>query len=208
MLLFLGMAEGGVTSPPCMKPRVPQLLPSIDQATMKMKKALVDSFRGVSSNTMTLVHIRSARECIKHGGHALARYELIQFTNILEQNQHKNNHLGMMATAYDLLLKYVMNLIRPKRPQAWRSINITNKAFASINYMEGGRDILRMIGYSEVTQTSMEFPEDVEEPERERLIIIAAELLMANLEVEQLNAAQQAQPPIQYNIQHHQESIR
>ena len=106
--------------------------------------------------------------------------------------QEREDHLTMMTSAYDLLLKYVINLLKPKRPQVWRSIKTNNTAFrARVDCMEGSRDILKAIGYSEVTQTSMQFPEDVEEPDHERLRTFSAELLMAKLEVEQMNDRQQ-----------------
>ena len=105
--------------------------------------------------------------------------------------QEREDHLTMMTSAYDLLLKYVINLLKPKRPQVWRSIKTNNTAFrARVDCMEGSRD-MKAIGYSEVTQTSMQFPEDVEEQDHERLRTFAVELLMAKLEVEQMNDRQQ-----------------
>ena len=43
------------------------------------------------------------------------------------------------------------------------------------------------MGYTELGGNSLQFPEYVLEPEKPKLYIIAAELLMAKLEVEQLN---------------------
>lgn len=52
--------------------------------------------------------------------------------------------------------------------------------------MVGARDILVQIGYSETSPSAMQFPESVKEPNKEKLHIIAAELLMAKLEAENL----------------------
>ena len=91
----------------------------------------------------------------------------------------------MIAQACDLLLKYVINLLKPKRPQVWRSIKVTNSHFcARVDCMVGARDILVKIGYSESLPTAMQFPDHVKEPDREKLQVIAAELLMAKLEAE------------------------
>ena len=92
----------------------------------------------------------------------------------------------MIAQACDLLLKYVVNLLKPKRPQVWRSIKTTNSHFcARVDCMVGARDILRIIGYSEThTETAMQFPDNVKEPDKEKLHVVAAELLMAKLEAE------------------------
>ena len=50
----------------------------------------------------------------------------------------------------------------------------------------GARDILVQIGYSETSPSAMQFPESVKEPNKEKLHVIAAELLMAKLEAENL----------------------
>ena len=92
----------------------------------------------------------------------------------------------MMTSAYDLLLKYVINLMKPRRPQVWRSIKTNNTAFrARVSCMEGAKEILRTVGYSIVTETAMQFPEHITEPNRTLLEAIAAELLMAKLEVDE-----------------------
>ena len=93
----------------------------------------------------------------------------------------------MIAQAFDLLLKYVINLLKPKRPQVWRSIKTTNSHFcARVDCMVGARLILEKIGYSdkETDPTAMQFPDHVKEPDKEKLHVIAAELLMAKLEAE------------------------
>lgn len=94
----------------------------------------------------------------------------------------------MIAQACDLLLKYVINLLKPKRPQVWRSIKTTNSHFcARVDCMVGARDILAKIGYSEAQgDSAMQFPDSVQEPDKEKLHVIAAELLMAKLEAEGL----------------------
>ena len=86
--------------------------------------------------------------------------------------------------------------MKPKRPQVWRSIKTNNTAFkARVACMEGAKDILKRVGYSVVTDTAMQFPEDVQEPDRSRLEAIAAELLMAKLEVDEMNTQPQPPPP-------------
>ena len=70
----------------------------------------------------------------------------------------------------------------------WRSIKTNNTAFrARVACMKGHEDILRLMGYTELGENSLQFPEYVLEPEKPKLYIMAAELLMARLEVEQLS---------------------
>ena len=56
--------------------------------------------------------------------------------------------------------------------------------------MIGARYILAEMGYSETLESSIKFPDHVEEPNREKLKVIAAELLMANLEAADLRQAE------------------
>lgn len=117
------------------------------------------------------------------------------------------DHLTLMTSAYDLLLKYVINLMKPRRPQVWRSIKTNNTAFkARVACMEGAKDILKTVGYSVVTDTAMQFPEEVVEPDRTRLEAIAAELLMAKLEVDELNTQPPPRPlrspPVSHSREH------
>ena len=52
--------------------------------------------------------------------------------------------------------------------------------------MDGARYILCVIGYSRDTGSALEFPDDVVEPDRPHLQEVAAELLMAKLEMDHL----------------------
>ena len=52
--------------------------------------------------------------------------------------------------------------------------------------MIGARDILEKMGYSETLPTAIKFPDHVKEPDREKLRVIAAELLMGKLEAQGL----------------------
>jgi hypothetical protein len=86
-----------------------------------------------------------------------------------------------MITSYDLLLKLVTNLIKPERP---------NPSFKEVPLMKGYENILQITGYKE--DSSMD---DVLEPDKRKLSVLAAELLMAKLEIDQMNssAAEQTQ---------------
>ena len=100
-----------------------------------------------------------------------------------------------MTSAYDLLLKFVINLLKPNRPAVWRSIKTDNTSFkARVACMKGYDDILRTAGYTEKGENLLQFPDSVTEPNKDKLYVIAAELLMARLEVDQMNAATQQRP--------------
>lgn len=112
------------------------------------------------------------------------------------QEQGKADYLTSMTSAYDLLLKFVINLLKPNRPPVWRSIKTNNTAFrARVACMRGYEDILKTAGYTEKKEDSLQFPESIQEPDKQKLYVIAAELLMARLEVDRMNPASQSQQP-------------
>ena len=59
--------------------------------------------------------------------------------------------------------------------------------------MKGYEDILRMVGYLKKEENSLQFPESIQEPNKQKLYIMAAELLMARLEVDRMNQLSQVQ---------------
>ena len=96
--------------------------------------------------------------------------------------------LSMLTSVFDFLLKYVINLLKPKRPSVWRSIRTNNNSFKTrVDCMVGALDVLKTIGYSVQTSDSVQFPEHVHEPDKNKLYVMAAELLMAKLEVEMMS---------------------
>ena len=94
----------------------------------------------------------------------------------------------MMTSVFDSLFKYVTNLLKPKRPSAWRSIKTNIPWFESrVDCIKGAREVLRIAGYTVETAEAMEFPPGVNEPDKSKLCMLAAELLMAKLEAEQMS---------------------
>lgn len=55
--------------------------------------------------------------------------------------------------------------------------------------MKGYEEILQSAGYTVKEGASLRFPEDVQEPDKEKLFVLAAELLIARVEVEQIKCA-------------------
>ena len=88
-----------------------------------------------------------------------------------------------MTTSYDLLLKVVTNLIKPEKS------NPSFKDTTGIPLMKGYEDILQIAGYKGKEDSSMEY---VQEPDKIKLSLLAAELLMAKLEIEQMNSTSAA----------------
>ena len=97
--------------------------------------------------------------------------------------------MEVIAGSCDYLLKHAIDLLKTSRwPRGWRTIK-TNKHKFHVHVtdgMIGARDILEKMGYSETLPTAIKFPDHVKEPDREKLRVIAAELLMGKLEAQGL----------------------
>ena len=97
-----------------------------------------------------------------------------------------------MTAVFDSLLKYINNLLKPKRPPVWRTIKTNIPWFENrVDCIEGARDVLKIAGYSEEKQDSLEFPDYVQEPDKPKLYILTAELHMAKLELEMMSNKEQ-----------------
>ena len=95
----------------------------------------------------------------------------------------------MMSSVFDYLLKYAINLLKPNRPLGWRSIKTSKPSFlTSVGCMKGASDILKEMGYSVETSNSLEFPKGQTLPNKSKLYILAAELLMCKLEMARINS--------------------
>ena len=55
--------------------------------------------------------------------------------------------------------------------------------------MKGYEGILQIAGYTKKEGASLQFPDAIQEPDKAKLSVLAAELLMARVEIEQMNCA-------------------
>lgn len=92
-----------------------------------------------------------------------------------------------MICSFDRLLKFTIALLKPHRPPGWHFIE-TNDADFKIHVacLQGYEEILKTAGYTERNDTRLRFPIHVHAPDKIKVAEIAAELLMAKLEVEQM----------------------
>jgi len=95
----------------------------------------------------------------------------------------------MMATAFDVLFRYTVNMLKLKRPRNWHTIKFSNAQFkARADCMIGTRNILKLMGYTnpilaeDGSQSGLSYP-DPTKIDHDVIKIIGAELLTAKLEV-------------------------
>ena len=98
---------------------------------------------------------------------------------------HQTVSISTLSSALESIQKYITNLLRPKRPAVWRSIKTDSPWFSThVGCIQGAREVIKLIGYSEERGSSLEFPSHVSEPNKERLYLLMAELVMAKEEVD------------------------
>ena len=95
----------------------------------------------------------------------------------------------MMVTAFDVLFRYTVNMLKLKRPRNWHTIKFSNAQFkARADCMIGTRYILKLMGYTHPTfgenrdQIGLSYPEPAV-VDHEMIKIVGTELLTAKVEV-------------------------
>ncbi|KAH0509639.1 E3 ubiquitin-protein ligase RNF31 [Microtus ochrogaster] len=115
-----------------------------------------------------------------------ARYLQLDAGRLVRCNAHgeTRNYLNTLSTALNILEKYGRNLLSPQRPRYWRSVKFNNPVFRStVDAVQGGRDVLRLYGYTEERPDGLSFPEGQEEPDEYQVAIVTLEVLLLRTEL-------------------------
>ncbi|KAM6106952.1 LOW QUALITY PROTEIN: E3 ubiquitin-protein ligase RNF31 [Phoenicopterus ruber ruber] len=103
--------------------------------------------------------------------------------------------LGGLRTALSILEKYGRNLLQPRPPRHWRAVRFGNPVFRStVGAVQGGRGVLRLLGYTEETGEGMSFPPEVGAPHGPRVAAVTADVLLLRAELDLLLANKHPNP--------------
>ncbi|XP_030204142.1 E3 ubiquitin-protein ligase RNF31 isoform X2 [Gadus morhua] len=95
--------------------------------------------------------------------------------------------MGRLVKALNVLEKYGLNLHNLARPRYWRSVKHNNPIFkAQVDSMQGGRGILYLYGYTVQQVDGLVFPDDVLQPDRDKVAAVTLEVTCLRLELEML----------------------
>ncbi|KAM3593482.1 uncharacterized protein V6R79_013829 [Siganus canaliculatus] len=95
--------------------------------------------------------------------------------------------LSKLVKALSILEKYGCNLTSPARPRYWRSVKHNNPVFRStVDAIKGGRTVLYLYGYTNQQIDGLSFPDDVSEPDRDRVAAVTLEVMTLRTEVDLL----------------------
>ncbi|XP_069629932.1 E3 ubiquitin-protein ligase RNF31 [Haliaeetus albicilla] len=103
--------------------------------------------------------------------------------------------LGGLRTALSILEKYGRNLLQPRPPRHWRAVRFGNPVFRStVGAVQGGRGVLRLLGYTEETGEGLSFPPGAGAPHGPRVAAVTADVLLLRAELDLLLANQHPNP--------------
>ncbi|XP_014389764.1 PREDICTED: E3 ubiquitin-protein ligase RNF31 isoform X1 [Myotis brandtii] len=115
-----------------------------------------------------------------------ARYQQLDAARLIRCNARgePRTYLSTLSTALNILEKYGRNLLSPQRPRYWRGVKFNNPVFRStVDAVQGGRDVLRLYGYTEEQPDGLSFPEGQEDPDEHQVATVTLEVLLLRTEL-------------------------
>ncbi|XP_054848465.1 E3 ubiquitin-protein ligase RNF31 isoform X2 [Eublepharis macularius] len=114
------------------------------------------------------------------------KYREIDVKGIVRANTQGQTpkELRTISTALNILEKYGRNLLNPHKPRFWRTVKFNNPVFRdTVDTIQGGRDVLRLYGYSEEQTDGLCFPEQLQEPETVQVASITVDVMLLRAEL-------------------------
>uniref|UniRef100_A0AAY4A234 RBR-type E3 ubiquitin transferase n=1 Tax=Denticeps clupeoides TaxID=299321 RepID=A0AAY4A234_9TELE len=116
-----------------------------------------------------------------------SKYCHIAAENMVKENSTGNNRKERLSTALNILEKYGSNLTNSNRPKYWRTVKHNNPVFrATVDSIQGGRAVLCLYGYTNQQADGLSFPEEVQEPDVEKVASITLEVMSLRMELDML----------------------
>ncbi|CAM4657780.1 unnamed protein product [Caretta caretta] len=127
------------------------------------------------------------------------KYREIDAQGILHANMQGQPPacLRTISTALNILEKYGRNLLNPLKPRFWRGVKFNNPVFRStVDAIQGGRDVLRLYGYTEQQSDGLSFAEGLEEPDARRVASVTVDVVLLRAELNLLLSNNHPNPDI------------
>lgn len=121
------------------------------------------------------------------------KYRHISAEVMLKENSAGRNKqevlesLNRFIKALSILEKYGCNLTSPTRPRYWRSVKHNNPVFrTTVDAIKGGRRVLYLYGYTNQQVDGLSFPDEVEDPDTEKVAAVTLEVMTLRTEVDMI----------------------
>uniref|UniRef100_A0A8C7PC92 RBR-type E3 ubiquitin transferase n=1 Tax=Oncorhynchus mykiss TaxID=8022 RepID=A0A8C7PC92_ONCMY len=113
-----------------------------------------------------------------------AKYRYIAAETMIIENGTIGS-LQRLSTALNILEKYGCNLTSSSRPKYWRAVKHNNPVFrATVDVIQGGRAVLCLYGYSNQQPDGLSFPDEVVEPDIEKVAAVTLEVMSLRMELD------------------------
>ncbi|KAG8509365.1 E3 ubiquitin-protein ligase RNF31, partial [Galemys pyrenaicus] len=154
-----------------------------ERAFLVAREELASALRRDSGRTFSLEQLRPL---LATSLPLASRYLQLDAARLIRSNVRgkPRNYLNTLSTALNILEKYGRNLLSPERPRYWRGVKFNNPVFRStVDAVQGGRDVLRLYGYTEEQPDGLSFPEGQEEPDQYQVATVTLEVLLLRTEL-------------------------
>ncbi|XP_057399318.1 E3 ubiquitin-protein ligase RNF31 isoform X2 [Balaenoptera acutorostrata] len=154
-----------------------------ERAFLAAREELASALRRDSGQAFSLEQLR---QLLVTSLPPAARYLQLDAARLVRCNAHgePRNYLNTLSTALNILEKYGRNLLSPQRPRYWRGVKFNNPVFRStVDAVQGGRDVLRLYGYTEEQPDGLSFPEGQKEPDERQVATVTLEVLLLRTEL-------------------------
>uniref|UniRef100_UPI0037E93FC8 E3 ubiquitin-protein ligase RNF31-like n=1 Tax=Semicossyphus pulcher TaxID=241346 RepID=UPI0037E93FC8 len=109
--------------------------------------------------------------------------------------QEVKDSLSRLVKALSVLEKYGCNLTNPTRPKYWRNVKHNNPTFKrTVDAIRGGRRVLFLYGYTNQQIDGLSFPDEVTEPDAEKVSALTLEVMTLRAEVDMIMQGTHPQP--------------
>lgn len=121
------------------------------------------------------------------------KYLHVSAEDMLRENSAGRNKqevlesLNRLIKALSILEKYGCNLTCPTRPRYWRSVKHNNPVFrTTVDAVKGGRRVLYLYGYTSQQVDGLSFPDEVQNPDVEKVAAVTLEVMTLRTEVDMI----------------------
>ncbi|KAM4606355.1 E3 ubiquitin-protein ligase RNF31-like [Polymixia lowei] len=135
------------------------------------------------------------------------KYHHVTAEAMVRENTAGNNRqqvtesMSRLVKALSILEKYGCNLTSPTRPRYWRSVKHNNPVFReTVDAMKGGRGVLYLYGYTNQQLDGLSFPDDVTDPDGDKVAAVTLEVMTLRLEMDMLIKGSHPHPELYKDI--------
>ncbi|XP_029385439.1 E3 ubiquitin-protein ligase RNF31-like isoform X2 [Echeneis naucrates] len=162
--------------------------PSMEMDEVRTRAKSLLSSSGSAQNVKAEVQIMAAIDLpLSEKYHHLAAEVMLSENAASHHKLQALESLKRLVKALSILEKYGCNLTCPARPRYWRSVKHNNPVFrTTVDAIKGGRRVLYLYGYTNQQIDGLSFPDEVSEPDAEKVAAVTLEVMTLRMEVDMI----------------------